>query len=361
MVSINDIAKEAGVSRGTVDRVLNHRGRVSKETAQKVTDIAERLGYKKSRAGAGLAVRKKKIQIGFVYLNDLKRAPFYMQLLKWAKEEAVHLQQYGVTIHFYPFEINGSEEQEILKDSEILVRENPEIDGWALPGNFVAPVRKILDDSDLEKVPITAYNLAPADMGQTIGYVGSDYYEAGELACGLAALMSRGKGHILLTSLDEGRVDSSRDRDRGFTDAIRRYPEMEITDRVYGYGYNMFERTDSYFEKIQESIKNHSEIDTVYVMNPGDYEVVDVIHEAGKNRRIDVITNDLLSARQKEMLMDGRIAATIGQEPEKQGARPIEILFEYLAFNRLPVHQWEKTHLDVILREMDLSHAYLVM
>ena len=34
-VTISDVAKAAGVGRGTVDRVLHNRGRVSEETAQK--------------------------------------------------------------------------------------------------------------------------------------------------------------------------------------------------------------------------------------------------------------------------------------------------------------------------------------
>ena len=44
-VTIQQIADKAGVSRGTVDRVLNHRGRVDPEVARRVEQIAEELGY----------------------------------------------------------------------------------------------------------------------------------------------------------------------------------------------------------------------------------------------------------------------------------------------------------------------------
>lgn len=362
MVSINDIAKEAGVSRGTVDRVLNHRGRVSAETAQKVTQIAERLGYKKSRAGAGLAVRKKNVQIGFVYPNDLRVAPFFAQLLKWSKEEAVHLQQYNVTVHFYPLAYSRGigKLEESLHD---LFQNNPEINGWVMPGNYVKYAAEELDHGDEPKIPIVSYNIEPEDMDRVLGHVGSDYIDSGRIACGMAALMTRGRANVILTSVDDGKIPSSADRERGFAEAARRYPQMHIADKVYSdNNYStLFLESDAYYQKLTQSIQSHPEVDVVYVMNPGDYEVVDMVHQAAGDRFINVITNDLLSEKQKEMLMDGRIAVTIGQEPEKQGARPIEILFEYLAFNRLPIHKWEKTHLDVVLREMDLNHAYLVM
>ncbi|MDY5103231.1 MAG: LacI family DNA-binding transcriptional regulator, partial [Agathobacter sp.] len=40
MPTIKEIAELAGVSRGTVDRVLNNRGSVNAQTAQRVREIA---------------------------------------------------------------------------------------------------------------------------------------------------------------------------------------------------------------------------------------------------------------------------------------------------------------------------------
>lgn len=45
MATMNDIAKAAGVSRGTVSNVLNGRGCVSYEKIRMVEDAAARLGY----------------------------------------------------------------------------------------------------------------------------------------------------------------------------------------------------------------------------------------------------------------------------------------------------------------------------
>jgi len=47
-VSMEDIAKRAGVSRVTVSRVIGHTGRISTRTRERVLRIAEEMGYTKS-------------------------------------------------------------------------------------------------------------------------------------------------------------------------------------------------------------------------------------------------------------------------------------------------------------------------
>ena len=51
MTTIKEIADLAGVSRGTVDRVLNNRGAVSPKTAEKIMDIVRAMDYRPNRAG----------------------------------------------------------------------------------------------------------------------------------------------------------------------------------------------------------------------------------------------------------------------------------------------------------------------
>ena len=45
MVTIKDIAKEAGVAQGTVSNVLNGKGNVSSEKIKRVMLAAKKLGY----------------------------------------------------------------------------------------------------------------------------------------------------------------------------------------------------------------------------------------------------------------------------------------------------------------------------
>ena len=50
-----DLAREAGVSLATVDRVLNERPNVSKRSAKKVNEAIEKLGFVRNLAAVNLA------------------------------------------------------------------------------------------------------------------------------------------------------------------------------------------------------------------------------------------------------------------------------------------------------------------
>ncbi|MEQ8740218.1 MAG: LacI family DNA-binding transcriptional regulator, partial [Hoeflea sp.] len=56
--TVHDIASEAGVSLATVDRVLNGRPGVRRQTIEKVEEAIKRLGYVRDVAAANLAKRR---------------------------------------------------------------------------------------------------------------------------------------------------------------------------------------------------------------------------------------------------------------------------------------------------------------
>ncbi len=65
MATIKEIAELAGVSRRTVDRVINHRGSVKPDTEEKIRKIIEELSYTPNAAGRSLAAHKKKLRLLF--------------------------------------------------------------------------------------------------------------------------------------------------------------------------------------------------------------------------------------------------------------------------------------------------------
>lgn len=69
MATIKDIAALAGVSRGTVDRVLNNRGSVNPATAEKINEIAKALDYKPNKAGLALAAQKRSWKLGVILFS----------------------------------------------------------------------------------------------------------------------------------------------------------------------------------------------------------------------------------------------------------------------------------------------------
>ncbi|GKU80031.1 LacI family DNA-binding transcriptional regulator [Paenibacillus sp. L3-i20] len=83
MVSIKDIAKQAGVSISTVSCALNGSDKVTKETTAKILEIAQQLNYV-PHAAARLLKTKKSNMIG-IFLTDFNGS-FYGDLLQGIKD-----------------------------------------------------------------------------------------------------------------------------------------------------------------------------------------------------------------------------------------------------------------------------------
>ncbi len=66
-IRIVDIAKMAGVSVGTVDRVIHNRGRVSEENKKKVQAILEMVHYQPNLMARSLAASKKQYHFACDY------------------------------------------------------------------------------------------------------------------------------------------------------------------------------------------------------------------------------------------------------------------------------------------------------
>src|SRR5438270_5457586 len=83
-LTINDIASMAGVSRGTVSRVLNNHPYVEKKTRQKILQIIEETNYVANDNAKGL--RKKKTNlIGLLSADQLQ--PFQVELVRGVLNE----------------------------------------------------------------------------------------------------------------------------------------------------------------------------------------------------------------------------------------------------------------------------------
>lgn len=89
-VTIRQVAEEAGVSIGTVDRILHHRGRVSSETSARVMAIIDKLGYKPNINASLLSIRKVvKIAVIIPYFQSGEFWSFIYEGIRQAEAELV--------------------------------------------------------------------------------------------------------------------------------------------------------------------------------------------------------------------------------------------------------------------------------
>lgn len=97
--TIADVARAAGVSKGTVSFAINGRPGVSDSTRQRVLAIAERMGFRASRAARTLAGARSQI-VGLTLNREartLALEPFFMELISGLEAElAAH--SYGLLV-----------------------------------------------------------------------------------------------------------------------------------------------------------------------------------------------------------------------------------------------------------------------
>ena len=65
-ITSTQIAALAGVSGGTVDRVLKNRGHIAPEVAERIQKIEQEHSYRPNRAGRQLALARKPMKIGVI-------------------------------------------------------------------------------------------------------------------------------------------------------------------------------------------------------------------------------------------------------------------------------------------------------
>lgn len=99
-VTLQDIANACGVSRGTVDRALNTKGRISEETKQMVLAKAKELGYKPNLLARSLATGST-MTIGIVVLDLSNR--YFTQIVNAVSFEA---RQHGYSVEILIHEID---------------------------------------------------------------------------------------------------------------------------------------------------------------------------------------------------------------------------------------------------------------
>lgn len=84
-VTIEDVAREAGVSRQTVSRAINAKGDISEETRERVLTVVQRLGYRPNRLAQSM-ITQRTYTIGMEVVDITN--PVFAEIVKGAQDIA---------------------------------------------------------------------------------------------------------------------------------------------------------------------------------------------------------------------------------------------------------------------------------
>ena len=202
MVTIRDVAREAGVSTATVSRVLNNVGPVDEETRRHVTAVARRLRYVPNALGRGLS-RRRTDAIGLL-LPDLF-GEFFSEVLRGSDQTAQQA-------HYHLVVSSSHNNKAEIRAALAMMRGR--VDGLVIMSPHIDA--ETLNETLPHHLPLVLLNC----------FVQSAAFEALNIdnPAGAAAmtrhLLSHGHTRIAIIKGVEGNFEAA-DRLRGYRDALR--------------------------------------------------------------------------------------------------------------------------------------------
>lgn len=132
--TIADIADELGVSKTTVSRALSGKGRIGKETAERVRALVEKHNYSPNVMAKGLA-ENKTYNLGIVFPSDYSDIPYFKECMDGICEAAYD--------HNYDIIISIIRKNSLAQVERLVVKHK--VDGMVLPRAVVnSQVAKLL-------------------------------------------------------------------------------------------------------------------------------------------------------------------------------------------------------------------------
>ena len=317
-ITQNEIAKLAGVSRATVGRVVNNAGDVNSETREKVLAIMKEYDYRPNKAGQALVIRQKQIRIGCIIIKS--ENPFFHQLNEGILQKADELKSYGIEVLMRSVEFEAAPQLSCI--DELLSRN---ISALVIQPCMDKGICEKLVSIEKTGIPVVTVNTDMPDYQSSFCYVGNDFYICGKTAANLMQLFTNGHCSVgIITGFNKAK--SHTDRVLGFSDYLKNCPDMHIIDVQDNNDDDM----ESYY-RTKTMLKEYPEINAMFLVAGGVYGACRAIRDicSRSGRRITVISFDDVPAT-REMVRNGTIAATICQQPQRQGSMALSVLFDYL-------------------------------
>ena len=340
MPTIKEIAELAGVSRGTVDRVLNNRGAVSPDKEKKILDIAKALNYTPNLAGKTLAIKKKQLKFGYILFGSTSSNPFFLDVVDGIESRAAELGEYGVSVDI---------RYAVLGDPSLQVGLIDELVASGIAGLVITPINHPLVIERIKKLtaeglPVVTANSDIPDCGR-IAYVGSDYYKSGETAAGIMNMICAGNAKVGIV-MGSPLVLCHSERVAGFT---RRIQEEYTGIKIIATEINHDEDIQSYVVT-KRLLEENPDVDALFLVAAGVVGACRAVAELGLDDKLKVVSYDTTIAS-TELIRSGMIAVAITQEPFMQGAKPLDILLDYVGLGIKPEQEFYYTALGIKIKE----------
>ena len=320
-VRIKDIALKAGVSVGTVDRVIHGRGRVGKDAEKKVKAAIEQLNYQPNLAARSLA-RNKTHKIAIV-LPNYEADEFWESQKKGVLRALKGIKHYGIVGDFLTFN------DQIHGDLLNLIPTILEGDYEAL---IIAPtlsedaeiIFKECEKQEIHYVQINSFLERTNKF--SLGYVGQDSYQSGKLAGKLLNMTTPSTSSLALVHMETDVENSNHmiSKESGFYD----YFQSSEFSRVKTFNFPDFDNKEKLLNFVDQLTRGSDAVRGIFVTTSRVHHLVDALIELNRQNislvGFDIIQNNIEALSRYSSLF------LINQNPSLQGFYGTMRLFDFI-------------------------------
>ena len=335
--TVNDIAREAGVSLATVDRVLNGRPGVKARTVEAVQDAIGRLGYVRDIAAANLA-RQRSYRMAVVLPDSDSQ---FVATLAEAVDAAAALAAAArteVALLRFP-----SEDMHALA-ALLLDLPNRGFAGVALMAPETPVVRDAVRSLKTNGIVVVA---VVSDLPNTERdhFVGIDNRAAGRTAGVLLGRFLGIRPASVMVLSQSMLLRESIERRQGFDDImLRDFPRLSVMPTLETHGSGNVLR-----QVVQEAVASAPDLGAVYLLGSGHRALQQVLADLGLAGRLVIIGHELTS-HTRAALRAGFVDAIITQNVGHVARSALRVLRAKI--DRTPIDaSQERLRVEILIRE----------
>jgi len=252
---------------------------------------------------------------GAVGASLLTQTHVFYQDLAGAMKETANQRNINLRIQYAEFDPrkqNDQIEMFILQGVRALVVAPTDSSG-------MAPLIKQAMD---KKIPVFTVDIAVKDT-DVICHIASDNYQGGVLLGEFLAKQLNGQGKVAI--IDHPTVTSVQERVKGFEDALAKYPDIAIVQKIPGEG-----QRDKAMRSAQDLIASRSDLSAIFGINDDSaLGALASIESAGLQDKIKIVGFDA-TPEACQAIRDGKaLIADIAQFPKEIGKVAMETIDEY--------------------------------
>lgn len=306
--TLHDVARAAGVSYATADRVVNARGGVAPKSMLRVQEAIDALGYERDLHAANLS-RKRIYRFCFVLP---KGDHSFFRLLRQAVAAEQGLRR-SDRVRISVIEVPALEPDALAEALESTASDCDCMAVVATESPRVAAAVNALQARGVSVITLVGDNAE----SRRLAYVGIDNTVAGATAARLMHIAHRQRPGLILPVLGSLRASDHRERLSGFQRVLAENPALQPLPPI-----EVHDRPEIMRERVAAALRDP--VSGIYSIGAGNRGLVEVLSALPAPRPF-VVMHDLTPTTEGG-LRSGLVDAVIDQKPAQEVAQALELM-----------------------------------